>query len=28
VKYQLDAEGRIQRVWVLTPEEAAQVDKQ
>ena len=28
VKYQLDAEGRIQRVWVLTTEEAAQVDKQ
>jgi hypothetical protein len=26
VKYQLDAESRIRRVWVLTPDEAAQVD--
>jgi hypothetical protein len=26
VKYQLDEESRIRRVWVLTPEEAAQVD--
>jgi len=28
VKYQLDAESRIRRVWILTPEEAAQADKQ
>jgi len=26
VKYQLDAESRIRRVWVLTPDETAQVD--
>jgi len=28
VKYELDAEKRIRRVWVLTPDEAAQADKQ
>jgi|SoiMethySBSTD1v2_1073268.scaffolds.fasta_scaffold218924_2 hypothetical protein len=26
VKYQLDAESRIRRVWILTPDEAAQTD--
>ena len=26
VKYQLDEERRIRRVWVLTPDEAAQAD--
>jgi hypothetical protein len=27
VKYRLDGEGRIWRVWFLTPQEAAQADK-
>jgi hypothetical protein len=27
VKYQLDGQGMVRRVWFLTPEEAAQKDK-
>ena len=27
VKYMLDAEGMVSRVWILTPQEAAQADK-
>ena len=27
VKYRLDGEGRVWRVWFLTPQEAAQADK-
>ena len=27
VKYQLDAQGMVRRVWFLTPQEAAQADK-
>lgn len=28
VKYENDAEGKIRRVWILSPEEAEQADKQ
>ncbi|MEW5865027.1 MAG: hypothetical protein AB1773_15770 [Pseudomonadota bacterium] len=28
VKYQLDGEGNLRRVWILTPAEAAQPDPQ
>jgi len=27
VKYRLDGEGRVRQVWFLTPQEAAQADK-
>jgi len=27
VKYQVDADGMLRRVWFLTPQEAAQADK-
>jgi hypothetical protein len=28
MKYLLDADGMVSRVWILTPQEAAQADKQ